>query len=248
MYRAAIALRPDSPASHTKFGSFRFAQGRFDDAIAHFRKATELVPDFWYAHVNLGGALQARGRYDEALAAYERSLALESTAPGWSNVGALQYALGRYGDSVKSFRRACDLAPSDPVMWANLGDACRAATDAQCESEAWPRAIDTARAALAINGSDAMTRALLASPLAKHGSPDEAQREIRRALETDPTSANVLYQAAVVAALRGADDSAVSWLERAIAAGYPSADAERDPVLASLRRLPSFRTAIKSHA
>jgi tetratricopeptide (TPR) repeat protein len=248
MFRAAIALRPDSSANHIKFGSFRFAQGRFDDAIAHYRKATELVPDAWYAHVNLGGALQARGRYDEALVAYERSLALESTAPGWSNVGALQYSLGRYADAVKSFRRATGLAASDPVMWANLGDACRAANDTPCAAEAWPRAIDTARSALDVNGSDAATRALLASSLAKSGSLEEAQREIRRALEIDPTSANVLYHAAVVAALRGANDSAISWLERAIAAGYPAGDAERDPVLEPLRRLPSFRTAVKSPA
>jgi hypothetical protein len=65
-------------------------------------------------------------------------------------------------------------------------------------------------------------------------------------LEIDPTNANVLYQAAVVSALRGTSDSALSWLERAIAAGYPAGDAQRDPVFAPLRELPSFRTAVKS--
>jgi hypothetical protein len=58
----------------------------------------------------------------------------------------------------------------------------------------------------------------------------------------------VLYEAAVVGVLRGSPDSAVSWLERAIEAGYPPADAERDPVLEPLRRLPSFRIAVKSRA
>ena len=99
-----------------------------------------------------------------------------------------------------------------------------------------------------MTSQDAFTRALLASSLAKHGELDEAQTEIRRALEIDPINAHVLYQAAVVGAIRGASDSALSWLDRAIAADYPAADAEHDPVLEPLRQLPSFRTAVKSRA
>ena len=72
--------------------------------------------------------------------------------------------------------------------------------------------------------------------------------EIRRALEEDPTNAVVLYQAAVIGALRDSPDVAISWLERAIRAGYPAADAERDPFLESLRDLPAFGNAVKSRA
>jgi hypothetical protein len=71
---------------------------------------------------------------------------------------------------------------------------------------------------------------------------------MRRALHDDPTNAVVLYQAAVIDALRDSPDAAISWLERAIRAGYPPADAERDPVLGSLRDLPAFRNAVKSRA
>jgi tetratricopeptide (TPR) repeat protein len=248
LYRRAIELRPHASGTYMRFGTFCYSQGRYVEAVLHFRRATELMPDFSHAYANLGVALQALGRNDEALGAYQRSLALEPTAAGWLSLGTLQFYLGRYGDAQKSYRAAVQLAPSDSVAWANLGDACRAAGSETCAAEAWPRAIAAARDALEINGSDPAMRALLASCLAKNGLLDDAQREMRRALELDPTNAGVLYQAAVVGTLRGSPDTAVSWLERAIAAGYPAADAERDPVLEPLRRLPSFAIAVKSRA
>jgi serine/threonine-protein kinase len=248
MYRSAIALRPDSLGTFMSFGSYCYARGRYEEAVLQFRRAATLAPDSARSHANLGGALQALNRYDEALVAYQRSLAIEPTAMGWSNLGSLQFFLGRYKEAREAFRRAIELTPSDAITWANLGDACRALNDRACTSDVWPRAIAAARASLVVNGQDAFTRALLASSLAKHGQLDEAQSEIRRALEIDPTNPLVLYQAAVVGALRGAPDSALSWLERAIAAGYPAADAARDPVLEPLRELPSFTIAVKSKA
>jgi tetratricopeptide (TPR) repeat protein len=247
-YRRAIALRPDGPAGYVYYGNFCRERGRYAEAAAHLRKVTELTPDFAIAHANLGAALYESGRYDEALSAFQKSLALSPSAIGWSNLGTLQYTLGRYAEAKKSYQEATRLSPTDYVVWANLGDACLAAKDAACQAEAWPRAISAARSVLQINQGDAMTRAILASALAKHGDLGAAQEEIRRALETDPTNRFVLYNAAVVATLRENHGSALSWLERAIRAGYPPGDAQSDPVLAPLRKLPAFNPAVKSSA
>lgn len=180
------------------------------------------------------------------MAAYRRSLAIEPNPSGWTNIGNLQFSRGDYAQARDSFERAVALAPSDYLMWANLGDACRAAGAKACADQAWTRTIAAAREIVASRPKDAMARAILASSLAKNGNLDEAQTEIRRALESNPTNANVLYQASVVATLRGSPDSAISWLEQSIAAGYPADEAARDPVLASLRELPAFRNAVKS--
>jgi tetratricopeptide (TPR) repeat protein/TolB-like protein len=244
-YRKAIALRPDLSGTYMYYGAFCYARGRYADAAEQFQKAARLVPDFSYAWTNLGAAQQALGRYDEALKAYEKSLALDPTAAGWSNLGTLQFFIGRYADARKSYEHATALAPSDYVVWANLGDACQAAK-ADCAKPAWAKSVDTARAVLRVNTADAPARSIVAASLAKGGQLGDAEREMRVALEADPTNPSVLYHAAVVNALRGAPDSAVAWLERAVGAGYPAADAERDPMLESLRHLPSFRKAISS--
>jgi len=248
LYRKAVQLRPDLSTMYSFYGGFCFKNGRFEEAVAHFRKATELTPDFARAHANLGGALLALGRHDAAMAAFRKSLAIESNPAGWSNLGTLQFSLGRYDEAQKSFEQAVALAPADYLMWANLGDACRASGATECADQAWKRTIAAAKDIVNARGNDAFTRAILASSLAKSGRLDEAKAEMGRALESDPTNANVLYQACVVELLRGSSDSAMSWLERAIAAGYPTEDATRDPMLAPLRELPAFRNAVKSRA
>jgi tetratricopeptide (TPR) repeat protein len=246
MYRKGLTLRPDTPAIYSYYGAFCYAQGRFAEAADLFRKATELAPEFPKAYSNLGAALQALDRNDEALTADRKSLAIEANPAGWSNLGTLQFYLGRYTEAQKSYEQAVALAPWDYLMWANLGDACRASGAKACADRAWTHTIAAARDVVSTRGNDAFTRAILASSLAKSGNLDEAQAEMRRALESNPTNSVVLYQAAVVANLRGSADSAISWLERAIAAGYPAADAARDPVLEPLRELPAFRNAVKS--
>jgi Flp pilus assembly protein TadD/TolB-like protein len=249
MFRQAIAKHPDNHGAFMEYGAFCYEQGRYPEAVQHFKRATELVPGFSHAFSNLGGALQAAGRYDEAEGAFQKSLAIRSTSAGWSNLGTLQFSRGRYADAVKSFEKATLLAPTDHVMWANLGDACRWAPGMRAQSvKAFERAIDTARVSLQLNPNDAYTRSVIALSLAKCGKTAEAQEEIQRALQIDPTSRLVLYKAAVIAVIRGANDTAMSWIERAIAAGYPASELDGDPELGAIRDLPSFRTAVKSHS
>jgi tetratricopeptide (TPR) repeat protein len=249
MYLKVLALRPDETGAMLRYGGFLYRQGRYEEAARSFRKASELVPDFALAYSNLGGALQAMGRYDEALAAYKKSLAIQPTAIGFSNLGTLQFYLGKYADARDSYSRATELAPDDFLIWANFGDACRWAPGARDESHgAYRRAISAARVALERDPQDAHVRSVLAVCLAKSGNADDASREILRALQLDPTRASALYNAAVIALLRGHRDSAVSWLERAVANGYPVKDLVRDPELKPLRDSLSFRKAVESRS
>jgi len=247
MYRKALAVRPDSATGLMWYGSFCFGQGRHAEAVQHFRRVTELDPTFALAHSNLGGALIALGQYEQALSALQKSIALRPTANGYSNAGTLQFTLGRYDDARQSFEKAVQLAPEDHVMWLNLGDACRWAPGKIARAdEAYSRAVRAARSALEVNPNNAQTRAALALNLARTGKQDDAQDEIRRALELDPTNPLVLYRAALIALLHDQQDNAISWIERAVANGYPVRDLARDPEWKALRELPAFRNAVQS--
>gem|GEM_PF-1513721 len=246
MYRKAIALRPDAVGARMEFGAFCYGRGHYEEAVTQFRTASDLVPELSLPHANLGAALQAIGRDDEALAAFKRSIAIKPTTAGWSNLGSLQFYLGRFDEARKSYEQAVALSPTDPAMWVNLGDACRMTSAPERATDAYARAIKAAREVLAIKPNDAYQHSLVALSLARNGDGEEAQNAIRRALEINPTNASVLYKAAVIAMLRGNPESAMSWLQRAIAAGYPVPDAERDPDFAAIRQSPSFRNAVKS--
>ena len=246
-YQKAIRVHPESVGAHMRYGEFCYLRGRHADAATQFRLATEISPELSIAWSNLGATLQALNRNAEALGALQRSIALKPSAPGFENLGNLQFSLSQYDEAVKSYERATQIAPADFVAWSNLGDARKwSKTSRDRAGDAYARAVTVARSTLSVNPNDAYTRAAMAACLAQNGELDEAQKEIRRALEIDPTNAMVLYKAALVAVLRGNTDSAISWIEQAVKSGYPVSQIVKDPEFTSLRQLPSFRSAVES--
>src|SRR5262249_17941439 len=73
LYRAAVALRPQSPGAHYNLGNTLNAKGRLEEAIAAYREAIRLKKDYPEAHYNLGNALGDKGRLEEAIAAYREA-------------------------------------------------------------------------------------------------------------------------------------------------------------------------------
>jgi len=69
----AVERGHDSAAAHKALGFVASAQGRFDDALAAYRRALALDPDAWGAMINIGDVLGILGRADEALPWFERA-------------------------------------------------------------------------------------------------------------------------------------------------------------------------------
>ena len=248
-YREALALRPDYPDVYGRYGRFCLERGRLDDAVRLFTKQTEILPDAPRGYSNLGGALQTAGRYEEALRAYNRSIAIKPTGTGYSNLGTCEYSLGHYAEAAAAFEKAAEMVPKNYVIFVNLGDAYRWAPGQRSRSiDAYGRTIALARDAIAVNPNDAQARAVVASALAKRGDLTAADHEMKLALKADPTNAIALYQAAVIANIRGDHDGAMLWLQRAVSSGYARADAARDPEFTNIHKQPGFQKAIKPNA
>jgi serine/threonine protein kinase/tetratricopeptide (TPR) repeat protein len=244
-YLRAIQLRPDWPTAFTKYGSFCLTRGRYADALKQFRRVVELLPDSARGYANLGAALQELRKTDEAIAAYQRAIAIAPSAIAYSNLGMIEFAVGRYGEAGRAFEKAAEIAPNNYQIWANLGDAHRWNRSAADAAKAYEKAIDAAHAAIDINPKNAVARAVVASCLAKTGRTGEAEKEIHAAVVLDPTNANVLYYSAIVAELRGDSDAAMESLRRAVKNGFAPADAAADPDLRKLRERPEFHELLK---
>ena len=65
--------------------------GRFEDAVASFRRAIDLKPNFPEAYNNLGGALKETGEFGQAIAAFNKALELR---PGY--ISATWKSVRRY--------------------------------------------------------------------------------------------------------------------------------------------------------
>ena len=69
--------------TETNLGAALQTDGKLDDAVVHYRRATELQPDYAPAFNNLGTALRAKGDLPDAVAAYQR--ALETKPDAWQS-------------------------------------------------------------------------------------------------------------------------------------------------------------------
>jgi serine/threonine-protein kinase len=237
----ALALRPGYWENHGAKGVVYLLGGRFDEAIAAFRRVTELQPDTAWGYQLLGATLQNAGRLDEALDSYEQALAVTPTAGTWSNIATIHYQAGRSEAAVAAFQRAVDLRPNDPVLRRNLGDALQRTGATRKARAEYEHALTLTERALEINPADARTTAVHALLEAKLGRVAAALQSAARAVEAAPRDPETHYRQGVVLTLAGRRREAIASLRRATDLGYSRALLAADDDLSSLARDAEFR-------
>jgi tetratricopeptide (TPR) repeat protein len=121
-YRAALALRPKSPAVYLNLGAALVGLGRLEEAIACYRRAIDLDPKAAPAHLNLGNALLQKGQLDEAIACYRQALAIDPRAArAHVGLGKVLRSKGRFNEALQAFRSAIELDPQLPFVHRELG-------------------------------------------------------------------------------------------------------------------------------
>jgi serine/threonine protein kinase/tetratricopeptide (TPR) repeat protein len=239
-YRKALSLGPSHGNIYNSYAIFLLNNGRPAEAVTNFRRFTELSPTP-RGFNNLGGAYQALGNYEEARKAYQKSISLGPNSDAYANLGLISYFMGDYAGAARAQEKSVELSPGSYQAWLALGDTYRWSQDQRDKAkDAYDHAIKTAREAIGVNARDAVALASSANALAKLGRLSEAASESDRALKLNPTDQNVLYDAAVVAQIRGNADIAIGWLQQAVKAGYPLVDLQHDPEFRTARADPAF--------
>jgi len=119
---AALALKPgDRDAANAK-GSLLGKLGRFDDALAVFRKGLAANPNAAELHYNAAFALQCLGQFEEAAIEYASSLKLQPNFPeALSNQGLTLNAIGRREEALASYDEALRQRPNFARALNNRG-------------------------------------------------------------------------------------------------------------------------------
>ncbi|NQE33671.1 tetratricopeptide repeat-containing sulfotransferase family protein [Microcoleus asticus] len=120
--------------------------GRFDDAVAAYKKAIELNPNFSWSYHSLGDVLLKLEKWEEAVAAYKKAVELNPDF-SWSyhNLGDALLKLRRWEEAAAAYR--CEIALNSDFAWSfcNLGDALT-------KLKQWDEAIATYLKAVEIDG------------------------------------------------------------------------------------------------
>ncbi len=244
-FQKAILLRPNYWAPYNWLGDFYANTGEYAKAATMFEKVTHLAPENQIGYSNLGAMDYRVHRWAEAERMFKKSIELSPTALGYSNLGTLYFYQGRYAESARQFEESVQLAPKDQSWWANLGDAYRWAPGEQGKAAAaYDMAISLAHNELKINPRNPDTLATMALCQAKLGQKSDAATSIRRAVQLDPENPQYLYLEALVFHLGGDRASALDFLRKAVAKGYPVSEIVAEPEWRNLADDSEFKNIL----
>jgi tetratricopeptide (TPR) repeat protein len=122
LYEHSLAVAPSPPAMHYNLANALDAEGRFEEAVFHYREAVRIQPSYSEAFNNWGGALAMRGRLEEAVELYREALrAKPSNAQAHNNLGRVLESWGRLDEAIEHYRAALSIDPSYVLAHYNLG-------------------------------------------------------------------------------------------------------------------------------
>jgi serine/threonine-protein kinase len=178
-YRAAVALRPQSPGVHLNLGKALGETRDLDGAIAEFREAIKLKNDYAAAHRNLGGAFLQKGDRRRAIAEFREAIQLKNDyAAAHDDLGNTLRETGDVDAAIAEYREALRINKDFASAHNNLGTALH-------DDKGRPdEAIAEFRQAIRINKDFAIAHNNLGTALANKGRLDEAIAEFREAIRT----------------------------------------------------------------
>jgi tetratricopeptide (TPR) repeat protein len=102
-----VVLYPNDERVRLALGNYHFAQQEYEQAIAHYKKATEVAPNYSPAYNILGYSYRQQGDYEDAEQAFRKYIELIPNDPNpYDSYGELLLKMGRFDDSIAQYRKA----------------------------------------------------------------------------------------------------------------------------------------------
>ena len=246
--------------TENNLGTALQAEGRYEDAIAHYRRALTFSPDYVPAYNNMGTAFRVQGQIDRAVETYERAIALRPDYPdAHYNLANVLLDRNQPEKAAEHFRLALRVIPGSAHVHNNLGIALasegrideailqfreavkadpdspaahRNLADALATRRQMPEAVATMRRAAELAPGDGAMHYDYGSVLLEAGRAAEAEAAFRRSLEVRPDSAEAHNNLGIALGSQGRLDEAIGHFERALKLQPAFADAQRNLALA----------------
>ncbi len=210
LYGHTLKVTRSNPLIQSNMGVVLAAQGKMDQAMAHYAEALRLKPDLAKTHNNLGLALAAQGKMDQARAQYAEALRLKPDyAEAHNNLGLALAAQGEMDQAVAHYAEALRLNPDLAETHNNLG----VALAAQGKMD---QAVAQYAEALRLKPDLAGAHNNLGLALAAQGQMDQAMAHYAEALRLKPDYAEAHNNLGLALAAQGQMDQAVAHYAEAL--------------------------------
>lgn len=202
------SLKGDFSRSHLFAGLEAQSTGRWEAAVAEYRKAVNEDPTNGVNHQILADALEKSGDLDSAIEEYRLAASL-LPSDGMVRVQLAKALVARDGvsdEAIDLFRRAVELAPG-------LEEARRGLASVLLHQQRYKEALEHLDATLEVDPADPGARLLRARALAAVGRETEARLDLETILAARPDSLEAALDLAALEARQGEFDGAIKRLE-----------------------------------
>lgn len=185
-WNALAVDHPDDARVQSNLGGELAKTGRYQEAVAHLKRALELNPQFNAVHGQLGSALMKMGLAEEAIAEFQSALAIYPGSPELHNsYGSALVKNGQIAEAMTEFATAAGLNPRFVEAQNNLGIALARQGRIAEAAEHFSRAV-------AINPRYAEAHNNLGIALVSRETPDteKAEKEFEEAISINPRYAD----------------------------------------------------------
>jgi TolB-like protein/Flp pilus assembly protein TadD len=256
MFERAIALDPDFALAYAglaricgRYYEMREQNQRWiDRGLAACKRGLELEPDLAEMLVARAYIAFAQQQYGEAIDFARKAIERKWNCDGAYDVlGRALFSSGRLQEAADLVERAVEANGDDYYTYVPFLNALGAIGDKEGQRKLRGREMKVLENQLELVPEDMRARILLAVDYAELGRPEDAIRELKKAVALRPNDGNTLYNAACVYGVLGRKSESLEMLRRAKVAGYHNLDwASRDPDLALLYDEPEFHRILDS--
>jgi serine/threonine-protein kinase len=240
-YRAAVALRPQSPGTHLNLGAALGEKRDLPAAIREFRKAVGLDAEAANAHFNLGTALAQKGEVNEAITELREAIRLRPDyLQAHNNLGNVLRMKGDLVEAVQEFRVAIHIEPGHHHLHNNLGNTLRQMGDLDRAGAAYTEAIR-------LKPDFAEAHLNLGAVLAEKEQRDEAIKEYRVAIQIQKDFPRAHFNLAIALKSNGEEDEAIREYQEALRLqpDYPEANCNLGQLLRDQGRFAEALTYLR---
>ncbi|MBA4149225.1 MAG: tetratricopeptide repeat protein [Verrucomicrobia bacterium] len=118
----ALAVTQNNFLAHNNYGVALADNGKFDEAIIHYRRAIKIKPHYARAYSNLGAALTLTQKFQEAIPNFKQALSLRpGDAETHYNLAVTLAQLEDYAGTIEHCRMALEANPNYTVAHFDLG-------------------------------------------------------------------------------------------------------------------------------
>lgn len=251
-FRKAAAISPRCWKCYNSLGIFLNRHARYREAAEAWQQIIELTPDNVWGYLNVGVAYFNIGQFEKADGFFRKGLQVApDNADLYANLGTVNFFLGRFDEDTAYCKKAIERNPARFDYWGNLGDAYRMIPEQSNKApDAYREAIRLAEAQLKVNPSDNYALSSLAHYYSRTNDIAKAQKYLDEAVKGSPEDVDTLLIACLIYLESGERKAALSWLRKAVLAGYPREHLAANAELKDLHSDPEFnilKTEAKSY-